>query len=249
MHIGESIYKYRSEKNITQEELAGKLHVTRQAVSSWETGKSIPDIELIKRIALALDVKVNDLIGSYVGKTNRSALILKIWSVLSLVIIIVFIMLFHFDFDGIKLREYSGSCPVSTPEYEITAKQYKEDGIYGYTMDYTLNHNISIASDGKVFCIPYSLFLTKNQNELLVNLEDYVTFEFPNEFDYIVEDLNIIWSDKLLIDFSLRLFANGKEYEISKYYVLDDIYTKYTLNGGIYQVVPSKGYDLYIGQQ
>ena len=41
----------RAEKGITQEQLAEQLHVTRQAVSSWETGKTQPDIETLPRIA------------------------------------------------------------------------------------------------------------------------------------------------------------------------------------------------------
>ena len=36
---------------MTQEELAAQLHVTRQAVSAWETGKALPDVEMLERIA------------------------------------------------------------------------------------------------------------------------------------------------------------------------------------------------------
>ena len=38
--IGKNIKRFRSDKNITQEQLAERLHVTRQAVSNWENGKT-----------------------------------------------------------------------------------------------------------------------------------------------------------------------------------------------------------------
>lgn len=42
--IGKYLKKLRTEHNLTQEELALKLHITRQAISSWENGRFIPDI-------------------------------------------------------------------------------------------------------------------------------------------------------------------------------------------------------------
>lgn len=45
--IGEVIKKYRTDKNITQEEMAAALHVTPQAVSRWETGISYPPQDMM----------------------------------------------------------------------------------------------------------------------------------------------------------------------------------------------------------
>lgn len=52
----------RTEKGINQEQLAEQLHVTRQAVSSWETGKTQPDIETLTRMAEYFGVSVEQLI-------------------------------------------------------------------------------------------------------------------------------------------------------------------------------------------
>lgn len=54
--VGENIRCLRERKKLTQEDLAGKLGVTRQTVSQWERQKAYPDIEMLKRIAAALDV-------------------------------------------------------------------------------------------------------------------------------------------------------------------------------------------------
>lgn len=49
--IGKSIRALRREHNMTQDDLAEKLHLTRQAISNYENGKSTPDIELLIQIA------------------------------------------------------------------------------------------------------------------------------------------------------------------------------------------------------
>lgn len=61
--IKDTIRKYRKEKKISQEEMATELHVVRQTISKWETGKSEPSAEEILKIAAFLDVSVNQLLG------------------------------------------------------------------------------------------------------------------------------------------------------------------------------------------
>ena len=61
--INDNIKRYRKEKGYSQEEMAVKLHVVRQTVSKWENGRSVPDAEVLIRIAEILDVSVHDLLG------------------------------------------------------------------------------------------------------------------------------------------------------------------------------------------
>jgi len=60
--VGKNIKKIRTELNMTQEELAEKISVTRQAVSNWETEKTQPDIETLERISEVLGVTIEELI-------------------------------------------------------------------------------------------------------------------------------------------------------------------------------------------
>jgi len=69
--IGKSIKKYRIEKGLTQDQLAEKLSVTRQAVSNWETGKTQPSIETLTALSALFDISVEALIY---GKTRRIAI-------------------------------------------------------------------------------------------------------------------------------------------------------------------------------
>lgn len=60
--IGKNIRLLREEKNLTQDELAEQLFVTRQTVSNYETGRSRPDVEMLVKIAEVLGVDVNTVI-------------------------------------------------------------------------------------------------------------------------------------------------------------------------------------------
>lgn len=60
--IGKNIKALRECKNLTQEQLAETLFVTRQTVSNYETGRSRPDIEMLTKIADVLDVDANTVI-------------------------------------------------------------------------------------------------------------------------------------------------------------------------------------------
>ena len=54
--IGNFIKKIRVDNNLTQRELADKLGVTYQAVSKWENGKNIPDIQTLKQISKEFNI-------------------------------------------------------------------------------------------------------------------------------------------------------------------------------------------------
>ncbi len=62
MAIKDVLPTIRKERGITQEELARKVFVTRQAVSRWENGETTPSIDMTKLLAIALDVPVMRLI-------------------------------------------------------------------------------------------------------------------------------------------------------------------------------------------
>ena len=49
--LGENIKTYRQKKGYTQEEVANRLHVTRQTISKWEKNYSVPDAEVLVKLA------------------------------------------------------------------------------------------------------------------------------------------------------------------------------------------------------
>lgn len=66
--IGHFILELRKEKGLTQQELGNKLFVTDKAVSKWERGLSLPDITLLEKLALELDVDVSEILRGQRGK-------------------------------------------------------------------------------------------------------------------------------------------------------------------------------------
>ncbi|MDE5588702.1 MAG: helix-turn-helix domain-containing protein [Acetatifactor sp.] len=52
----------RKSHNYTQDDLAKKLDVSRQAVSKWETGTAIPDLEVLLKISKLYDITINDIL-------------------------------------------------------------------------------------------------------------------------------------------------------------------------------------------
>ena len=60
--IGEYISFLRKKNNLTQEELSKKIYVTRQAVSKWEQGKSVPDSSSLERLSEIFDVPIESFI-------------------------------------------------------------------------------------------------------------------------------------------------------------------------------------------
>lgn len=49
-------------RNYTQEELAARLDISRQAVSKWETGVTVPDVDVLLKISKLYDISINDIL-------------------------------------------------------------------------------------------------------------------------------------------------------------------------------------------
>ena len=64
MQTKDIILELRTKQGLSQDELAEKVFVTRQAVSRWETGETIPNTETLKLLSNLFDVSINTLLGS-----------------------------------------------------------------------------------------------------------------------------------------------------------------------------------------
>ena len=64
METKDVIFELRTKKGLSQDELANKIFVTRQAVSRWETGETVPNTETLKLLSGLFDVSINTLLGS-----------------------------------------------------------------------------------------------------------------------------------------------------------------------------------------
>lgn len=105
MEIGKKIKKYRTEMNLSQEELADKIFVSRQSISNWENDKNYPDIKTLLLLSSLFEVSLDTLVKGDIEEMkeqikqedivqlNREG---AIYSILLLAVIILPIPLAHF---------------------------------------------------------------------------------------------------------------------------------------------------------
>ena len=62
MELGKQIKKYRQEKQLSQEELANRIYVTRQTISNWENDKSYPDVNSLLLLSQIFQISLDKLI-------------------------------------------------------------------------------------------------------------------------------------------------------------------------------------------
>ena len=72
--LKENIKLFRKSKGLSQEELAIKLNVVRQTISKWELGLSVPDAEMLIKLAEVLDTTVSTLLGEKISKSKADDL-------------------------------------------------------------------------------------------------------------------------------------------------------------------------------
>lgn len=96
MKLSDYLKQYRKDNNLTQQELAEKLYVSKQAVSKWETERGLPDIETYKELSIVLKVSVDELLGldnntkKEDTKKNKNVLVI-ILITLSILLLFIFV--------------------------------------------------------------------------------------------------------------------------------------------------------------
>ena len=92
LKFGDFIYKRRKELGLSQEILGVKLGVTNKAVSKWETGETLPDVQLMEHLANVLGVTLDDLYhqtDTPKKENKKFNLVLTISIILAIIVIIL----------------------------------------------------------------------------------------------------------------------------------------------------------------
>lgn len=92
--LQENIYTLRRKAGLSQEQLAERLEVTRQTISKWEGGHSVPDLEKLRAMAAVFGVTLDELTGTEVPaprqqapKSDKTGLVLCITGAIGLVVL------------------------------------------------------------------------------------------------------------------------------------------------------------------
>ena len=110
--IGKNIRDLRVKQNMTQDELAEKLFVTRQTVSNYETGRSRPDVEMLTSIAEALNTDPNTLLYGPAPKLNRTPDLKRLIPALILLSAMTAVYYFLYDYCAYLKTWYFQSIPM-----------------------------------------------------------------------------------------------------------------------------------------
>ena len=140
--LNENIKTLRKTKGLTQDELAIRLNVVRQTVSKWEKGLSVPDAEMLQKMAEVFEVSVSQLLGSSINqnenvdiiaeqlsringqlavKNNRSR---KIWKTIGIILAIIIVGQLLLMALGITVYK---SYEVDTDTYEEYVEEFVDD--------------------------------------------------------------------------------------------------------------------------
>ena len=145
MEIGNKILELRKKNNITQEELADKVGVSRQTISKWELGETSPDLKQSKELSKIFKVSLDELVDNdikeiiteKVSNTEELAgLILKLLRIIGLVIagFAIFIVAtgvikeIRDARNGSRIVEKSIVCTLYDEEYSYGFRFYEETG-------------------------------------------------------------------------------------------------------------------------
>ncbi|AUI71595.1 helix-turn-helix domain-containing protein [Companilactobacillus alimentarius] len=71
MELNEQLRRYRKQNNLTQKDLAQKLNVSDKTVSSWETGRTYPDISLLINLSSILKVSLDEFLKGDIKTVNK----------------------------------------------------------------------------------------------------------------------------------------------------------------------------------
>ena len=120
--IGKFILDLRKQNKMTQKELADKLNVTAQAVSKWENGRGIPDIEILQKISTEFNVNIDSILNGEKGKKNISMKYL-------LIILLVIILL------GVAIYLLLNSSDYNFTDIKSTSNNFNVNGVAAYSSD------------------------------------------------------------------------------------------------------------------
>lgn len=179
MNLGNKIMTLRKKNNMSQEELAEKVGVTRQTISKWELEETSPDISQAKILSnifkVSLDELVNNDLNSIivekVSNTEKLAgiiiKILKVFGILAIAFILLMIFLvviFSIDNDGLRDNTIVG-------KYELNCTL--DDENYAYSVEYNKNFQI-ISAGGDAFISNHTdVEGMGDANKAIAHIEDY----------------------------------------------------------------------------
>lgn len=184
MHFGDTLLKLRKQKNISQDELAEKIGVTRQTISNWELNITVPNINDLKKLSEVFGVSYNELLNPNVSENKKISdvekaakiilLLFKITCISAVISIVILMILFivrkiNYEKNNI-VGSYSLTCTYRDSTYHYNVNYNKKNKIVNATIEGSVpesDKNIQWIADLDSF-----VFSKKITNQY--DLKDYI---------------------------------------------------------------------------
>ena len=202
-NIGNLIIEERRKQHISQDELASRLHVSRQTVSSWESGKTEPGATLMFKLCEELNINFNkfitnnDELKEYVAnekkKTKRKSIFLIIGLIIFFLVIILLLLLLIFNSNKFKVYKLS----LESDNYSINNGILILSKVNNYFSLGTIKVNSeNLNEDNEYYIRIYykdndkeNLILATFYSDDIVINEEYGYNEYFDDFDTNIDNL------------------------------------------------------------
>jgi transcriptional regulator with XRE-family HTH domain len=189
MKFSENVKKHRVNNGLTQEQLAKKLFVTKQAISKWETGKGYPDASTLPSIAEVLDISIDQLMGTNEKRNMRrsiQALKISIISAVLLILIIVLAVPLVRNYNNAQsIKEIEKEVSFGLPKYgDITSSDLENWEVYGNTIPISRMSYIIFENDKTLIEFEEEISVSNEWNKEISN--DLLII-IPNEIQSYLE--------------------------------------------------------------
>ncbi|MBN2828668.1 MAG: helix-turn-helix transcriptional regulator [Tissierellales bacterium] len=215
--IGSIIKKNRIKKGMTQQDLASKLFVTKQAVSKWENNKGLPDISLMQTLSEYFDVSIDTLLGNSNLKSNRR--FHRFLFPISLVFIGVMLFTFAINLNkslAIKnfVEDIEAKVRIDLPKGNyIKIIDFSDWGAYGNTISISKMSYVIFSENGTLDAfekaiIDNNIWMSEINTDLVSNIPREIQ-NFIKEGDYI-----------LIYNIDLGLYDGALSNSVQYHYIL-----------------------------
>lgn len=179
MELGNLILKYRKQKNLTQEDLAKEMGVTRQTISKWELNETAPDLKQAVKLAKLFDVGINELINEKNRKDNiqnnnrsTSQLVLKIIKIVGITLgIIIFVICMIIIITTYFSNYYSAS---PSGQGVSTYCDYNGENSLYEVWQYYDSNQIILNTENEEIRNKFKVYDYNDEEKLLVDIVEYI---------------------------------------------------------------------------
>ncbi|MCD7809930.1 MAG: helix-turn-helix domain-containing protein [Erysipelotrichaceae bacterium] len=186
--FSENLKTLRKQKGMSQEVLAQQLHVVRQTISKWEKGLSVPDAEMLVKIAEIFEISVSELLGEKIEETqdmneiaiqlallneqlaNKSRRNKRIIKTILITLAVVVLVCFIFTFAGITSYKYVDKTgELITVDLTCTL----DDEEYYFSVTYDEQYNVIEAGGDQWIADHVYVEQYSDADILIAQIEDY----------------------------------------------------------------------------